>query len=231
LKYVLIIQNCETESPGAILNYLDDKDIKYQIVKSYELPDYPPIEYLRAIINLGCPISTNDYHQHEFLKNVYGFLSEVVRGDIPYLGICFGGQVLAKIHGAKVEFNGIKEIGTYEIMLTEDGKNDPLFDGFPDKFPAFQWHSDRFRIPFGGTHLAFTEDCKYQAFRKDKFVGLQFHFEAVPEEIPMWCEKYADELIEVGKDPDEIISAYKSNFEIVKKLNYKFMDNFFKLLK
>jgi GMP synthase-like glutamine amidotransferase len=229
LKYVLIIQNCEIESPGAILNYLDDKDIKFQIVESYKLPDYPSVEELRAVINLGCPISTNDYQQHEFLKNVYRFLAEVVRSNIPYLGICFGGQILAKIHGAKVEKNNVKEIGTYEITLTDEGKNDPLFKGFPDKFPAFQWHNDRFRIPFGGTHLASSKDCKYQAFRKNNFVGIQFHFEAVPDEIPIWCEKYADELKEVGKDADEIISTYKSKFEIVKDLNYKFMDNFFKL--
>lgn len=227
MKSVLIIQNCETESPGSIGNYLNDRKIDYQVIESYKLPEYPAVENLKTVINLGCPISTNDYLNHDFLKKLYGYLSEIVKYNIPYLGICFGGQLLAKIHGAKVESNGIKEIGTYEISLTEEGIKDPLFNGFPDNFPAFQWHNDRFRIPFGGTLLAFSKDCKYQAFRKGNFVGLQFHFEAVPEEVPSWCEKYADELKEVGKEADEIIDTYKNNFNRVKELNYKFMDNFF----
>lgn len=230
MKFVLIIQNCETESPGAILNYLNNKKIVYQIIESYKLPEYPAIDNLKAVINLGCSISTNDYYKNEFLKELYGYLSKLVKNDIPYLGICFGGQILAKIHGAKVEPNGIKEIGTYEIKLTEEGKNDPLFKGFPDKFPAFLWHGDRFRIPFGCTLLASSENCKYQAFRKNNFVGIQFHFEAIPEEVPSWCEKYADELKKEGKNAYEIINTYKKEFNIVKELNYKFMDNFFKMI-
>lgn len=229
MKPVLIIQNCPIESGGTILEYLNQKALPYQSLHSYQGHDFPKIEDVSAVICLGTPVSVNEYHSFEYLKNLYRFVSEIVRNNQPYLGLCFGGQLLARVLGAKVERNKVMEIGTYQVTLTDDGKTDPLFENFPDRFDVFHWHGDTFKIPFNAKLLAEGVDCKNQAFRKERAVGLQFHFEALPTEIPAWCDAYADEMETLDKTKEGIIEEYSAKFESIKKLNFQLLDNFFKL--
>ena len=226
MKPILIIQNCKIESAGTILDYFNQKGISYTVFHSYNNNDFPDVENYEAVINLGCPHSVIEYQQHQFVQKLYSYVANVVRIDKPYLGICFGAQILAKVLGAAVMPNDVKEIGTYEIRLTEDGIKDSLFQNIPNRFHAFHWHGDTFNIPFGAAPLATSTDCTNQAFRKNKTIGIQFHFEADIDEIPIWCDSYADELQEFGKTKDEIIFAYKEKSESIKSYNFQFLENF-----
>lgn len=229
MKPILIIQNCPAESPGTIIDYCNDNGIGYERIHSYVNDRFPSLDSVDAVINLGCPYSAATHHEHDFLVKLYAYVAEIVRQNKPYLGICFGGQILAKVLGAKVEPNKVKEIGTYSISLTEDGMIDPIFNELPSSFDVFQWHGDTFRIPFEAKLLATGVDCVNQAFRKNNAVGIQFHFEAHPDEIPHWCDTYADELAEFGKSKDEIVSTYRNKFDTIRSDHYRFMDNFLSL--
>jgi GMP synthase-like glutamine amidotransferase len=230
MKPVLLIQNTPFESPGSIPSYLNDRHIRYTLGKSFEDgASLPAVESVGAVINLGCPNSVTRYAEYDFLKRLYSFVAQAVRVNTPYLGICFGGQLLAKILGARVEANPVKEIGTYQVELTDDGKSDPLFAGFPEKFPVFHWHGDTFRIPFDATHLVSGADCQNQAFRQGNFVGLQFHLEALADEVPSWCDAYSDELSEFGRTKDKIVAEYKTKEKEAVNLGYQLLDNFFAL--
>ena len=229
MKPVLVIQNVEIESPGSILNYLNDRSIQFTLVKPFAGEQLPGLDEISTIINLGCPHSMMRYREREDLVRVFNFVSGAAREDKPYLGICFGGQLLAHVLGARVEQNKVKEIGTYTVKLTSHGKADPLLKGIDDAMPVFHWHGDTFRIPDGAQLLIEGEDCKNQAFRLGRMVALQFHFEAVSREIPAWCKAYVSELIEVGKTQDEVVGDYKRVEKRVKELNYTFLDNFFSM--
>jgi len=57
---------------------------------------------------------------------------------------CMGIQLLAYAHGGKIikcEAGG--EVGTYDILLTDEGKKDSLFSRLPSPFKAQQGHLDR----------------------------------------------------------------------------------------
>ncbi len=226
MKPILIIQNCAIESAGTILDYFNQNGISYTVFHSYNNNDFPDVENFEAVINLGCPHSVTEYQQHQFLQKLYSYVANIVRIDKPYLGICFGAQILAKVLGASVVPNNVKEIGTYKIALTKDGIKDSLFQNIPAQFQAFQWHGDRFKIPFGAALLATSTDCPNQAFRKNRAVGIQFHFEADIQEVPTWCNAYMNELQKFGKTKDEIISAYKEYFENIKTNNFQLLKNF-----
>ncbi len=226
MKPILIIQNCKIESAGTILDYFNQKGISYTLFHAYTNSEFPDLENFDAVISLGCPHSVTSYRQHQFLLKLYAYVVQIVRINKPYLGICFGAQILAKVLGASVEPNEVKEIGTYNMTLTEDGKKDYIFNNIKDNFSAFQWHGDKFKIPFGATLLATSADCTNQAFRKNNAVGIQFHFEADINEIPSWCDTYADELSEFGKTKEEIITAYQKKFEKIKTDNFRLLENF-----
>ena len=149
-----------------------------------------------------------------------------MRKDIPVLGICFGGQLLARVLGADVFRNRVREIGQYRVKLTDAGRNDRLFAGLGPELDVFHWHADTFTIPHGATLLATGETCANQAFRKNNAVAVQFHIEPTVDEVPLWCDAYTDELAEEGLTKEDIVTAYRENAERMQALSYRLMQNF-----
>ncbi|MCP4685867.1 MAG: type 1 glutamine amidotransferase, partial [bacterium] len=149
-----------------------------------------------------------------------------VRHDLPLLGICLGGQMLAKVLGAQVQKNAVPEIGLYKTRLTEAGRGDSIFTGFEDEFEVFHWHNDTFKIPYGAALLAEGDTCRNQAFRMGNAVALQFHLEPRPEEIPIWCDEYADELSTDNKSKEDLIDAFTAQAGQLKDLNFRLLKNF-----
>ena len=230
MKPILIIQNCPIESAGTIIEYLSEQALPYQVNHNYKDQPLPELDSVEAVIALGTPDSAFTYNEQPYLKNLYDYIARILRKDIPYLGICCGAQMLARVMGAKVERNHTKEIGTYHVKLTEAGSDDPIFKGFPPSFPVFQWHGDTFRIPFGAKHLAESKDCKNQAFRKGNALGFQFHFEADIKEVPTWCDSYQSELKEMNLTKEEVVDDYRQVYDEVRQLRTIFLDNLLKLL-
>ncbi len=228
MKPIYLIQNCKAESAGTIVDYCKDRQLEFKVVENHDNAPLPKADDCEAAIVLGCPLTVNRYLERDDLKSLWAFMSAAIRRDLPLLGICFGGQMLAKILGARVDKNEIKEIGMYDIRLTSAGQADPLFAGLDQTFRAFHWHGDTFRIPSGATLLAESDDCKNQAFRKGNAIGLQFHLEPIPTEVPLWCDSYKSELEEVGKTKEQIITDLESHFETLKAANYQLLDNFLK---
>lgn len=227
MKPVLIAQNCPDESPGLFRDYLDLHNIEYLKILTYTGEDFPPLESVSAFFNLGCPLSVTRYQERDYLKNLYGKVAEAARTDLPYIGVCFGGQLLARVMGARVQKNHKKEIGTYNVTLTEEGAADPIFAGLSNDLTVFQWHQDTFDIPVGAKLLATAEDCNNQAFVKGRMYALQFHLEADPYEIPQWCEVYQSELDEEKLTASDVIDKYRAMADSVRKDCFTMLDNFF----
>ncbi len=229
MKPVLIIQNCDAESVGSFPAYLQEHQIPSIVVHSYLRQPFPALDKVQAVINLGCPLSVITYYEHPFLRDLYAFVAEIVRTDTPYLGVCFSAQLLAKVLGARVELNPVKEIGVYEVKLSETGQSEPLFEGFGSRFNVIQWHSDTFRIPFGAQALVEGVDCKNQAFRVGRTVGVQFHLEADAADVAKWCDAYPEELQMVGKTREQVLEAVRTNETAIRGLNTRLLDNFFRM--
>jgi GMP synthase (glutamine-hydrolysing) len=72
---------------------------------------------------------------------------------------------------------GGPEIGTVTICLTDDGKEDPLLAGLPDRFPAHVSHSQTaLSLPRGTRLLAASGFEPHHAIRIGKCAwGVQFH--------------------------------------------------------
>jgi len=231
MKPVIIIQNCGAESAGTIVDFLSQQSIGCRLIRTFAGDSLPPLEESGPLISLGCPESVTVYQNSDYLKRLYAHVSEAVRVKHAYLGICFGGQLLAQIMGANVGPNDVPKIGVYNVRLTDAGKSDPLWAGFPDRFPVFHWHADRFRVPFGHDLLVEGDDCKYQAFRSGNAVALQFHLEPTPDEVGQWCDVYAEELSAFGSDKETIINQIDPIAPELLRLNSLLLKNFLSLAK
>lgn len=191
---VLIIQNCETEGIGFYKEYLIKRQISYDIFHAYLNQKFPLQTEYDFFIIAGTPISVREINQYSYLYREREYFKRVIDANKFCLGICFGGQLLANILGAKVRKNPVREIGVYEARLTFHGKKDLCLAGFPYRFSVFQWHGDTFDLPQRAVLLASGKYCLNQAFRLKNIVGLQFHLEIGSTEAGNWADKYTHEL-------------------------------------
>lgn len=112
------------------------------------------------------------YVEEAWIVTLCDVIESFVAADVPLLGVCFGHQALAHALGGTVESMGEYELGYREVRQVAD---DPLFESVPDRFLAFQTHSDTVtQLPDGATRLA-ENDRGLQAFRYGSAVGVQFH--------------------------------------------------------
>ena len=180
-----IIQNDAEVPPG---NLPDNLTVPYVICHPYRGERLPAIAAISALIVLGGAMGVNDDLKYPFLTDLKQLIRDVVTAEVPYLGICLGGQLLAAALGATVESCRWEEIGTLPVLLTDAGCGDPLFGGIVQEFQTFQWHHDSFDIPAGGILLASSPACPNQAFRVGCSAwGLQFHPEVTGNIIRDWC--------------------------------------------
>jgi GMP synthase-like glutamine amidotransferase len=222
---VLIVQHVECEGPGYLEDFLHEKRIEYEIARMYEGEQLP--DDFDALIVLGGPMNVYEEERYSYLKWLTTTIRNFATEGGHYLGFCLGGQLLAKALGAKVRRNHTREIGNFEIGLTERGVKDPLFKGFKHTFPALEWHGDTFEIPERAIKLAESELCSNQAFRFKNAYGLQFHLETTLEMLAEWVEVYADELNEEGIDAAIMLKETEKKADIYRGLSNQLFSNFF----
>ena len=137
--------------------------------------------------------------------------------------------MLARILGAEVVMSPMKELGGYDANLTEAGKRDLLFNGFPETFPVYQWHTDMFKVPPGGEILVKGYPCPIQAYGWEKVRGIIFHLEIDRREASKWADTYSGELIAVGKSKEQVLNECAEREPEMRRLAYLLMDNLLSL--
>ena len=228
MQRVLIIQNDPPETLGLYEKYLKE-NTDLHLIHAYKMgynEEFPPIEQFTHFIIGPTPISANDALNHEFLRKEWKYLQEIVNSGKPCLGICCGGQMLAKLMGGEVLKSPSKEIGGYKVALTEQGLSDPLYQGFPIEFPVFHWHSDMFTVPQGGVLLATGNPCPIQSFRKDNVWGVIFHLEITTQDAMRWADAYPDEPRAIGKTREQVLNECNSDEHEMRDLAITLMRNF-----
>lgn len=109
-------------------------------------------------------------------------MCDVVRSCIdsttPFLGVCYGHQILGRTLGAKVGRHpeGL-QLGPVEMTLSDEGRKDVLFDGTGDSFEALSGHADYVaEVPKGTELLASGGVTQVQGLRLGaQIYGVQFH--------------------------------------------------------
>jgi GMP synthase-like glutamine amidotransferase len=120
----------------------------------------------------------------------------VLARDIPMLGLCFGGQMLAAVLGGAIDRAPEPELGWHAI----DSAN-------PDVVPAgpwLMWHYDRFAVPGGAETLA-TSAIGPQAFAHGRHLGVQFHPESTIEIVANWARADRERLAAHGIEDGEAL--------------------------
>jgi len=230
MRRILVFQHIKREHPSLIAEYAAERGIELQVIALWEGKSIPDLSAYDALLVLGGPMGA--YEEFPSKDAEVAAINDALQRKMPILGICLGSQLLAYALGARVypfEQNGkkCKEIGYYDVSLTDEGKKSPLFAGFPGEFRILQWHGDTFELPSGATLLATAPQCPNQAFSYGTAYGLQFHMEATPGIVSEWIADDATWTHEGFAMDDEKVKADAERLSLVMREHcYRLMDNF-----
>jgi GMP synthase (glutamine-hydrolysing) len=141
---------------------------------------------------------------------VENWIPGLLRTGTPFLGICYGHQLLARAAGGRVGYHPKgREIGTIPICMLSAHKKDPLFWALPKRFSAHAIHSQSvIRIPPDAVHLATSAEEVYHSFRVGECAwGIQFHPEFTPAILAAYITEIAEELTEEGRSVEALLGG------------------------
>jgi len=232
VKPVLILEHQIPENIAYLGTYLQSKNIPYKVFNAERDKEFPSsINDYSALAVMGGSISANDplltNRQAEIL------ILQAMYRDIPVIGHCLGGQLMAKALGAKVVSSPLPEIGWQEINYTQHKEVDEWF-GIDKTDVVIHWHFDSFEIPIGATLLASTEACPNQAFSIGKHLAMQFHIEIDENKLNFWTsdkdpnwEKLASQH-ETVQNKEQMLDGARYFMEKHKKTADKIYSNWLK---
>jgi GMP synthase-like glutamine amidotransferase len=148
------------------------------------------------VVALGSEHSAAD--EHAWIHAEAGLLRDCHRSGVPVLGICFGGQLLARALGGTVHRGAVCEVGWQTVRTRRDA--------VVETGPWFQWHFDTLVPPVGAEVIA-DSPAGVEAFSLGASMGLQFHPEVTVEIVAAWVRVYGHELAAHGVDGARLVAA------------------------
>lgn len=184
---VLIVQPLLDDGPAFLATWLRERGVPFDVC-SVQAGDTVPVQAARwqAVAMLGGTMSVND--DLPFLHSAAALLRDAVARGVPVLGHCLGGQMLAKVLGARVTDNPVPEIGWSRIEHLP-GEQAQQWLGDAATLRVYQWHQQTFSLPPGATQVARNAACENQAFAFGPHLGMQFHVEVDAEKLDRWCRE------------------------------------------
>ena len=227
-RKILSIQNISCETLGTLEDFLESDGYVLDKVLAPKDPIPQSAIEFSAIILLGGPMSV--YEGIPYLTKEQFLIRDAYRKNIPVLGVCLGSQLIAGALGGTVFRGAKKEIGWYDVKVTDKGL-DNLFKGLEKKeLGVFQWHGDTYTLPQNAVVLAYS-DLYPQAFKIGSAYGLQFHLEVTTDMIKVWTEEYREEIKREGIELEKIIARNSVQIEELNKKCGLVWSNFSEIIK
>jgi GMP synthase-like glutamine amidotransferase len=192
MKPVAIFRHAPSEGPGYFASYLERREIPWTLVALDEGRPVPrSARPYAGLVFMGGPMSVND--ALPWIIPALRLIGDAVRQDVPVLGHCLGGQLMAKAFGGEVRAAPVKEIGWGAVQVAD---NEVARDwlGKTQAFESFHWHGETFSIPPGGTRVLGNEHCENQAFALGRHFGMQCHVEMTEDMVRDWAQGGAAEI-------------------------------------
>lgn len=187
---VLAVQNASPSGPRRLQTWLEEDGVAVDVVMgSAGLPD--DLAGYDGLVLLGGGLMPDDDERAPWLAQERRLARQAIDADLPTLGVCLGGQLLAHVAGGEVRASfGPKERGATAITTSAEGQADPVLGALGTGASMIENHQDMITaLPPGAVLLASSDAVAHQAFRLGAHVrGLQFHPEVGADDLARWEE-------------------------------------------
>lgn len=154
-------------------------------------------------VHLGSDLSVASGKMPPKIQSEYELMMARYKQGRAVLGVCFGAQMMALVLGGTVVRSEFPEFGFVEVRSVDHPN---IFGG-----RWFQWHYDMVEIPANVDVIALNEKA-IQAFRKDHFLGVQFHPEVDVRVLKSWLRNGGrEELASLSIDSNCLLTDLKTS--------------------
>lgn len=157
----------------------------------------PSLSEAQLLVVMGSPDAAYD-DTLTWLAPEIAYVRQAIDAQVPILGVCFGGQLLARVLGGSVRKSEHPEYGFVDVESSD-----------PELVAAGPWmefHGDTFVAPPEATVIA-RNGAAQQAFVHGPHLGLQFHPEIDLDTYDAWAAAWDRDGVEHQVDVHEIRRA------------------------
>ncbi|GAB90755.1 hypothetical protein GORHZ_117_00180 [Gordonia rhizosphera NBRC 16068] len=192
---------------GTLLPAMESRGFLVEIRAADEGEALPAPGEVDLIVVTGSADSVHD-ETLAWVEPERQYLQDAVATEVPILGVCFGGQILAAALGGWVAPSAHPEHGFTPVRTTRPGL---VATG-----PWMQYHYDTISLPDVVDVIA-ENDAGVQAFVSGPHLGVQFHPEISPECFAAWRDGFSGtkgDMSDHGVDLGGLARAIAANAEI-----------------
>ena len=145
---------------------------------------------------MGGPMSVND--ALPWIAPLAALLRDAVAADVPVIGHCLGGQLLAQALGAPVTRAPVAGNRLDRRRRVRRCARGASGSAAARAFTTFQWHYDAFALPAGATRVLTNAFNANQAYVVgDRHIGFQCHVEMTRALVETWLATRRDRAARV----------------------------------
>jgi GMP synthase-like glutamine amidotransferase len=190
---------------------LDERDAR----RGDPLPDLDRID---GVLSLGGEQSLREIDRYPYLIAEQTLLAAAVDRGLPTLGICLGGQLLARSQGATIGRVEQRVVGWPDVERTEAAGADRLFGSLPSPLKALHWNEDYFEVPGHAVELLSRSNLGGEAVRFGESAwGVQFHPDAEERIVDGWY-RWREALEQAGVSEARARAADAANMDGQRRL-------------
>lgn len=152
----------------------------------------------------GLDIETRMVPARAILSRLTPLIMYLLKNNFPTFGVCFGHQLIGEVQGGRVTTDHAQEkVGSFQVILTTEGKRDRLFQSLPESFVGqYGHHNSLSSLPEGATLLANSPQCKFSALLySSRVYTVQFHPELTQQDV-YWKLEHSPGYLPEGKLED-----------------------------
>jgi GMP synthase (glutamine-hydrolysing) len=194
VRRVLVFQHSDESPLGVMAPVLAEAGVEALVIDGEDGCRLPAdASDACGMILLGGVMSANDDARCPHFPDLLALIRSFTEAAKPVLGLCLGGQLIARALGGAVVEQARGEFGFIPLHGLDGVERDPLLAGLDLPAHIMQWHNDHFTLPPAATHLLTSQACPAQAFRAGaRTWGFQCHFEVDRTIVGRWSELRAE---------------------------------------
>ncbi len=226
MKPVAIFQFAPDDRPAYFVTYLAARSIPYRLIRldrGEPVPAHPST--FAGLALLGGPMSAND--PLPWIAPIVSLLRLAVTTDVPVIGHCLGGQLMARAMGGIVTKNARKEIGWGTVHIEQHAVAREWL-GATRRFDSFHWHGETFTLPPAAIRIAASAWCANQAFVCGPHLAMQCHVEVDEATVRSWCEQGAQEIAASGgqsvQTPEAMLAGLAERVTVLHRVTDRLYD-------
>jgi GMP synthase-like glutamine amidotransferase len=193
MKPVRLFRHINCSSPGYLCTFLEAQGVPFEVACIGEGVQVPEsLDDVSGLIFMGGPGDVNS--PIGWMRQEEALIRQAAEHGIPVMGVCLGGQMIAKALGGKVSSDYRLEVGWHTVRSVSGEHGHSFFRNLPEEFRVFQWHAHHFSLPPGATPLLTSECTPCQAFSIGNILAMQFHLEIKADTVRSLTQQFAGDL-------------------------------------